>query len=167
MFKNLHPVTVTFFSKQRQTLQRTKLFILKQSIMLDFITIPLIVGIVTLGIYKLFELFARKKERMALIEKLGEKLNPEILDTKISFPLRLTGDKTFGTLKVGSLLLGVGLGLLIGFFISYFYYGNANINDYYIREMVGVIYGASVLLFGGLGLVVSFIIELKLSKKKD
>ena len=135
--------------------------------MLDFISIPLVVGIVTLGIYKLFELFARKKERMALIEKLGDKLNPEILDTKISFPLRLTGDKTFGTLKVGSLLLGVGLGLLIGFFISYFYYDNANINDYYIREMVGVIYGASVLLFGGLGLVVSFIIELKLSKKKD
>jgi len=160
-------VTVTFFSKQRQTLQRTKLFILKQKIMLDFISIPLVVGIVTLGIYKLFELFARKKERMALIEKLGDKLNPEILDTKISFPLRLTGDKTFGTLKVGSLLLGVGLGLLIGFFISYFYYGNANIDNYRIREMVGVIYGASVLLFGGLGLVVSFIIELKLSKKKD
>lgn len=76
--------------------------------MLDFITIPLIVGIVTLGIYKLFELFARKKERMALIEKLGDKLNPEILDTKISFPLRLTGDKTFGTLKVGSLSTGDG-----------------------------------------------------------
>ena len=135
--------------------------------MLDFISIPLIVGIITLGIYKLFELFARKKERMALIEKLGEKLNPEILDTKISFPLKFTSDKAYGTLKIGSLLLGVGLGLLIGFFISYFSYGNANINDYYIREMVGVIYGASVLLFGGLGLVVSFIIELKLSKKKD
>ena len=29
--------------------------------MLDFISIPLVVGIVTLGIYKLFELFARKK----------------------------------------------------------------------------------------------------------
>ena len=31
--------------------------------MMDFITIPLTFGIVTYGIYKLFELFVCKKER--------------------------------------------------------------------------------------------------------
>lgn len=40
---------------------------------MDFITAPLIVGIITLGIYKLFELFACRRERITLIEKLGEK----------------------------------------------------------------------------------------------
>ena len=32
--------------------------------MLDFIIPPLIVGFITLGIYKLFELFVCKKERL-------------------------------------------------------------------------------------------------------
>ena len=36
--------------------------------MMDFITIPLVVGTITLGIYKLFELFVCKKERIAMIE---------------------------------------------------------------------------------------------------
>ena len=43
--------------------------------MMDFITIPLVVGTITLGIYKLFELFVCKKERIAMIEKLADKLN--------------------------------------------------------------------------------------------
>ena len=42
---------------------------------MDFITIPLVVGIITLGIYKLFELFACRRERITLIEKLGEKMS--------------------------------------------------------------------------------------------
>ena len=42
----------------------------------DFIMVPLIVGIVCAGIYGLFELFVRKKERLAIIEKIGDKLEP-------------------------------------------------------------------------------------------
>ena len=37
--------------------------------------VPLIMGIITLGIYKLFELFACRRERMAIIEKLGDKIS--------------------------------------------------------------------------------------------
>ena len=55
--------------------------------MLDFISIPLVVGIVTLGIYKLFELFARKKERLSLIEKIGEKFDPSFFESKFSLPI--------------------------------------------------------------------------------
>ena len=36
---------------------------------MDFITIPLTFGIVTYGIYKLFELFVCKKERLIILEK--------------------------------------------------------------------------------------------------
>lgn len=47
--------------------------------MMDFILVPLVVGIITLGIYKLFELFVCKKERIIMIEKLGDKLSMGIL----------------------------------------------------------------------------------------
>ena len=50
---------------------------------MDFIMVPLIVGIVCAGIYGLFELFVRKKERLAIIEKIGDKLEPSAFDVKI------------------------------------------------------------------------------------
>ena len=45
---------------------------------MSYITGWIVVGIITLGIYKLFELFVGKKERLTMIEKLGDKLQ-EIL----------------------------------------------------------------------------------------
>ena len=47
--------------------------------MMDFIMVPLIFGIVTYGIYSLFELFVHKKERLMIIEKLSEKVDWAIL----------------------------------------------------------------------------------------
>lgn len=137
--------------------------------MMNFISIPLVIGIITLGVYKLFELFVRKKERLSIIEKIGDKFDPSMIENKFSFPDKQPNVTAFGTLKIGSLLLGVGLGLLVGFFISYYYYGgqNLDVDNYYIRDFVGVIIGASVLLFGGLGLLISFIIEMKYLKGKN
>ena len=64
------------------------------------------------------------------------------------------------------MLLGIGLGLLIGFFIcNEFIYGHA----LWLRgfqETAGIIYGASTLLFGGLGLLAAFLIEMKYRKDK-
>ena len=84
---------------------------------MDFITAPLIVGIITLGIYKLFELFACRRERIMLIEKLGEKMSQTDLELngKICLPDFNRPQLSFGALKGGCLLLGVGLGLLVGF----------------------------------------------------
>ena len=88
---------------------------------MDFITAPLIVGIITLGIYKLFELFACRRERITLIEKLGEKMSQTDLELngKICLPDFNRPQLSFGALKGGCLLLGVGLGLLVGFILSY------------------------------------------------
>ena len=135
--------------------------------MLDFITIPLVVAMVTLGIYKLFELFVRKKERLSIIERIGEKFDPSMIENKFSFPFKFEGSGTFGTLKIACLLLGVGLGLLIGYFIGYgtlagFYNGEYNGN----AQIAGVIYGACVLLFGGMGLLIAFLVEMKYRKDK-
>ena len=125
--------------------------------------VPLIVGIVCAGIYGLFELFVRKKERLAIIEKIGDKLEPSAFDVKIGLP-RLATNFSFSSLKTGCLLSGIGLVLLVGFIIS------VSLTDFNLdgrRELISTVYGASVLLFGGIGLIIAFVIELKLSKDKN
>jgi hypothetical protein len=69
-------------------------------------------------------------------------------------------------LKIACLLLGVGLGLLIGYFICLNSIAGYSTMDlqHNANEISGVVYGASVLLFGGLGLLVAFVIELKSMK---
>ena len=37
--------------------------------MMDFITAPLVVGFICLGIYALFELFVRRKERLLIMRR--------------------------------------------------------------------------------------------------
>lgn len=131
--------------------------------MMEFIKAPLIIGIVCAAIYGLFELFVRKKERLAIIEKIGDKLDASAFDMKIGLPRLANG--SFSSLKAGCLLSGIGLGLLIGFLIS----GTVglNLDDRMGREIISTVYGASVLLFGGIGLIIAFVIELKLSKDKN
>ena len=134
---------------------------------MEFIMIPAIFGIVTLGFYKLFELFVCKKERLAIIEKIGEKFSPDMLENKINLPS--VGNVSFSALKFGCLFVGIGLGLLVAYLIC-----RTTIDDYVVRnadwnwevrQTISVIYGACVLLFGGVGLLASFLVELKISKK--
>ena len=135
---------------------------------MDFITIPLVVGIVTLGIYKLFELFVRKKERLSIIEKIGEKFDASMIENKFSFPSKIFKNFSFGSLKAGCLLMGVGLGLLVGFVICISTIRGYNLGgsiDWAVRDTAGIVYGASVLIFGGFGLIAAFIVEMKYSKK--
>ena len=137
--------------------------------MLDFITIPLVCGIFVLGFYKLFELFVCKKERLLIIEKMGEKFTPDMLEHKINFSS--IGSMSFSALKFGCLLMGLGLGLLIGYLIcSTTLEGYTNLGDmrdtYNMRETVSIIYAACILLFGGLGLLTAFLVELKINKDK-
>ena len=69
------------------------------------------------------------------------------------------------SLKAGCLLVGIGLGLLVGFIINMCMATNSYYDDgWYRHEVAGTAYGASVLLFGGIGLIIAFVIELKLGK---
>ena len=131
--------------------------------MMDFISIPLIFGIVTYGIYSLFELFVHKKERLMIIEKLSEKVDWAVLDGKLQLPSFAQKRISFSALKIGCLMLGLGLGLLVGFIFHTYVKVNFG-GDW---DMVSVAYGASVLLCGGLGLILAFIIENKMGKKDD
>ena len=129
--------------------------------MMDFIMVPAVMGIITLGIYKLFELFVRKKERLMIIDKIGDKLTPEILRGKIDFSTNIP-KLSFSALKFGCLFVGLGIGMLVAFAVHYNFADFVE-SSYQIR---GAVYGSCVLLFGGLGLIIAFIVELKVSKKK-
>ena len=135
---------------------------------MDFIMVPVVCGIFVLGFYKLFELFVCKKERLLIIEKMGEKFTPEMLGNKIN--LSSVGNVSFSALKFGCLFVGLGLGLLVAYLIcttTLEGYAEMSSNRFNgnLRETISVIYGACVLLFGGVGLLASFLVELKISKK--
>jgi len=134
--------------------------------MMNFILAPLVVWICVSGVYGLFELFARRKERMIIIEKMGDKLDNSLLNGK--FNMINMSFKSFSSLKIGCLLVGLGFGLLVGLLISLMLYSNCNFaetNNWRFDRYVEVAYGASVLLFGGLGLLISFVIENKMNRK--
>ena len=130
---------------------------------MDFIMVPLVTGIVFACIYGLFELFVRRKERLALIEKLVNRLDAGALDGKISLPsYSATPRINFGSLRAACLMIGIGLGLLVGVLLYILIHSNASnisMEDYLLRHLRDVCYGAPILLFGGLGLVVSYLIE--------
>ncbi|MCC8170727.1 MAG: hypothetical protein LIP00_02880 [Parabacteroides sp.] len=137
--------------------------------MFDFLMPPLVIGLICAGIYGLFELFVRRPERMALIEKLGDKLGTPELRSKSYLPRYGGLCFSFSALKGGLLMTGIGLGLLVGFFIMTNTVPNYPNNEHWgaMDRLGSIVYGASVLLFGGIGLIVAFVIEMKLSSKKN
>lgn len=135
--------------------------------MLDFITVPLVTGICIFGFYKLVELFVRKRERLMIIERISqfENINTNNIDFSQIFGKEHEHSGRFVALRAGMLLIGVGLGLLVGFIIVYNTFGPL-VGDFYYssKGMAELIYGSTTLLFGGLGLLAAFIIEHKLRK---
>lgn len=134
---------------------------------MDFITVPLTTGIVFLAFYKVIELFVCRKERMAIIEKIGDKLSTSSLTNELELFNYGGLHISFSALKTGCLLIGIGLGMLIGLLIHIYV---ASMNDLGtsigIRNVIEVVYGAPVLLFGGLGLIVAFIVEMRVKKSE-
>ena len=135
-----------------------------------------IIGIITLGIYRLFELFVRRNERMAIIEKLQSNADPSVFANKFSLPI-LGGQpqvklSSSWPLRASLLLVGVGLGLLVAFFLElaltnslspeFASYDYAVMDN--IKDSVAIIYLASVSFFGGLGLLIAYLVEQKKEK---
>ena len=106
------------------------------------VLIPLIVFAAIFGTVFII-VSARNRERMAMIEK---GVNPKDFMAGPSKP------NPYGILKWALLLVGLGLGLFIG-----------SLLETYTEIQEVPAYFASALFFGGLGLVVAFL----LSKKAD
>jgi hypothetical protein len=137
---------------------------------MDSLTPPLVVGIIFYFTYMVFELFARRKERMSLIEKMGQNLSPvdsSVLKSQFSSLLPSFPKKSFTGLRTGCLLVGLGLGLLVGLFIALYIENNSLAEGWRKESFYSVAYGASVLFFGGLGLIISYVIESKSAKKEE
>lgn len=133
---------------------------------MNFIIIPFVVGIITWGIYAIFELMIRRKERIIMVEKMGDKITPDMINPTCSLPsFKSQNISSNGTLKAAGLFMGLGLGLLIGFFITYFTLGLQN-DTWSVRNLREIVIGASTIMGGGLGLLIAFIVEIKMAKKK-
>lgn len=124
----------------------------------------LIVATIFICIYKVIELFVHRKERINFIEKLGSMDMSKMPNANVDLN-KLFGDLSNGKywpLRLGGLVIGLGLGLLIGYLIVSCY--GFNVIDSYRGDQIGTIYGACTLIFGGIGLLGAFLTERKLRK---
>ena len=128
-------------------------------------------------IYMVFELFARRGERKMLIEKIveiskadvGRYLNEYLGNTGMANIFRM---RSHGSIRGALLMLGIGIGVMAGFFINYLLVGDAYLTsrrhwDVCNEEVVVVIYIASVCIFGGLGMLIAYFIERKENGKLE
>lgn len=131
---------------------------------MNFIIIPLNMLIVFGTIYKLFELFVRKEERMMVINKIAEISKVDLNNIDIRM-----GSMSNWALRLGALMIGVGLGLFIAFFLN----GMITNGDYWrgedprsYRYFAEILYGSCVCFFGGIALLIAYFVE-RGQKKKD
>lgn len=136
----------------------------------------LVMGIITFGVYRIFELFVRRKERMAMIEKMQVNIEPQLLKDRLKLPLFGNPNMAlFWSLRAGFLFAGVGLGLIIGFIIEVCLTGGLDPSrmnmDWestrYIKNTLSIAYIACVFIFGGIGLLIAYLIEQKNIRKGE
>jgi len=124
--------------------------------------------------YKALESLIRRKERMMLVEKLD-------LSTLHTLPslqslanvLDFMPNKRFSNLRAGMLISGIGLGLLVAWVLAITLfpivasYKQSMGNEFYkLRNAFDAIYIAAPALFGGIGLLISYMIEQKARKQE-
>ena len=118
-------------------------------------------------IYKVVELFVRKRERLMLINKLTEISN---VDFK-GINLYNSGNK-FTALRIGWLMLGVGMGFLLGFLINMMATYGKYAYDFdsiwrFHTHVAGIVYIACICICGGTGLLLSYRAEHKAEHPKE
>ena len=127
--------------------------------------IPLNCAIVFGCIYKVVELFVHKRERLMLISKITELSNVDFKG--INF--YSSGNK-FTALRIGWLLIGVGLGFFVGFFLN-FITAEGHLDTFYewdyINKIGGIIYVSCITFFGGIGLLISYYTERRAENSED
>lgn len=128
---------------------------------MDWITAPLVCAIIFGCIYKVVELFVRKRERLMLINKITEISNTDFKGIN----LYNSGNK-FTALRVGWLMLGAGCGFLFGFLINMMatygqYASNFDSVWRYHSVVGGIVYVACICICGGIGLLLSYKAERK------
>ncbi len=131
---------------------------------MDWIVIPANMLIVFGVIYKVFELFVRKDERKMIINKIEEIKGVDLSGTNLNMG-NGRGNK-FLPLRIGMLVLGVGMGCFMAVLSMSVFLPSMKdlLGSYYVREMLS---GACICFFGGLALVISYIIEHNARRKEN
>ncbi len=128
---------------------------------------------ICLGIYKLFELYARRRERIMIIEKMFERITDISTGGKVDVDLGVNflnkrEVSKFSSLRLGALMCGIGLGVILGHVICYNSFDNYGVEfSWDFNQLTYFILFASIIMCGGLGLLFAFIIEMRYDKKDD
>ncbi|MDR0506453.1 MAG: hypothetical protein LBH32_06520 [Dysgonamonadaceae bacterium] len=117
-----------------------------------------VIGFLVLGTYKIIELFVKRKERLVIIEKFTSQTGLE----PVRLPKLFYERKDFGSwsLRISLLLIGIGIGALCAFFIRIWCI------ETMLNHDLSTLYIACLSLFGGIGLFIAFLIELKQKNKQ-
>ena len=136
------------------------------------LTAIFIVGFCVWGIYKIFELFVKRKERLILIEKLS--VLGENKDINIPSVYLKSDKKSPPFLSISLLLIGIGVGCILAFYAQYYYFDSFlkhDLNNWGVRDNVNqikfVLNFSFIAIFGGLGLLTAYLIESKKLKNQD
>ncbi|MCD8236385.1 MAG: hypothetical protein LUD00_06965 [Prevotellaceae bacterium] len=138
---------------------------------MSWLVSPLCTFIVFWFVYLVFELFVRRDERKMLIEKLvpGEEsdvskfLTPCI--SRFDFGMFRNVHRN-NALRIGLLMVGIGVGLLSGFLLDSFSSGYRPDRNW---ETPSIIYTACICLCGGVAFVIAYVLERKheMQDRKD
>lgn len=133
--------------------------------------IPMVVvSVMCYFTYKIFELFAKRKERMAIIEKLSNGIDPQTLENQYNMSKCQNGNYESWAIRVGMLLIGVGLGVAIAVIVDLLAVAPSTGNNeqfHEFRNAISVLYPACAAVFGGLGLVIAYFVEKKGDKERQ
>lgn len=131
----------------------------------------MIVGTISYFIYRLFENIIHRRERLKIIEAMGDKLSPELLKSNqgFNFDLNLKGNfNTPSAAKWGCCLMGIGLGLILAFLVCTYnipgFAYSVHQNDYNY-EAASSVFGAFTLFCGGLGLILGTLLQYYMNNK--
>lgn len=119
---------------------------------------------VVYAIYRLFELFVRRKERMAIIEKImSNPIDMSQFNNHLNLPL-FSNKNVSWPIRIGLLLVGIGIGVTIASIVDI----NMSFDGeqgWQMRSAIASLYVACIATFGGLGLIAAYFIERKHNKK--
>ncbi|GAB6011568.1 DUF6249 domain-containing protein [Viscerimonas tarda] len=169
---SINIVTNTYYLRQNK---QTTACLIKNNNKMNDLAPLLAFGIVTYGVYSVSELFVRRKERMSIIEKIEKlqtNIDPSILTNQLRLPLfgkiRPSSSMAF---KASLLLIGIGIGLIVAIFLemnltSFLFQEFSIYNAKYgslkiVRDTIALIYVSCSLIFGGLGLLIAYLVEQK------
>ena len=127
-------------------------------------------------LYKLFELYGMRSERKTIIERLDASDLPEYVKR---MPIGVGGGNVKAEesepkkqivakwpLRIGLLIVGFGAGIVLGSFLASDIHFGTKEFVYNPSEQFEAVYMACVCICTGVGLLLSFIIETRMSKNE-